>query len=64
MAIDLTTVELDAGQANDSGLFFRSSGGGTWVYNLSTKALGSGTYEIIIRMPDGRRLAGGFVLRH
>jgi len=60
--IDLTTLDLDAGQANDNGTLFRFSDG-NWVYNLSTAGLSPGTYTITIQMPDGRRWNAGFVLR-
>ena len=60
--LDLTTMDLDAGQANDSGVFFRFEDG-SWVYNLSTKGLGTGTYTITIELPDGQRFTAGFVLR-
>ena len=61
-ALDLATMDLDAGQANDNGVLFRFSDG-NWVYNLSTRGLSPGTYTITIQMPDGRRWNAGFVLR-
>ena len=61
-ALDLATMDLDAGQANDNGTLFRFSDG-NWVYNLSTQGLSAGTYIITIQMPDGRRWNAGFVLR-
>jgi hypothetical protein len=61
-ALDLATMDLDAGQANDNGTLFRFSDG-NWVYNLSTQGLSAGTYTITIQMPDGRRWNAGFVLR-
>ena len=61
-ALDLATMDLDAGQANDNGTLFRFSDG-NWVYNLSTAGLSSGTYTLTIQMPDGRRWNAGFVLR-
>ncbi len=61
-AIDLETVDLDAGQANDSGFLFKFSDD-KWVYNLSTAGLSSGTYTISIRMPDGFNRRTGFVLK-
>jgi hypothetical protein len=60
--IDLATVDVDAGEANDNGTLFRFSDG-NWIYNLSTKALASGTYVIAIGLPDSRRFDAGFVLR-
>lgn len=60
--IDLTTVDIDAGAANDNGIYFRSSGP-NWVYNLSTQGLSPATYTITILLPDGRRFNAGFVLR-
>ena len=59
--LNLDTLDLDAGQANDSGYAFRSSDG-QWVYNLSTKGLSVGTYSVTIQMPDGRRYVAGFAL--
>jgi hypothetical protein len=61
-ALDLATMDLDAGQANDNGTLFRFSDG-NWVYNLSTQGLSAGTYTITMQMPDGRRWNAGFVLR-
>jgi N-acetylneuraminic acid mutarotase len=60
--LDLTTIDLDAGQANDSGMLFRFEDG-SWVYNLSTKGLATGTYTLTVEMPDGQRYSAGFVLR-
>ncbi|MFB3095734.1 MAG: hypothetical protein ACE10O_07795, partial [Candidatus Acidiferrales bacterium] len=60
--IDLEMVDLDAGEANDSGFLFRFSDD-KWVYNLSTAGLSSGTYTISIRMPDGFNRRTGFVLK-
>ncbi len=61
-AIDLSTLELDAGEANDSGTLFRYSAP-NWVFNLSTAGLSAGTYFITIETPDGRRYTAGFVLK-
>ena len=60
--LDLETIDLDAGEANDSGPYFRFSED-TWVYNLSTKDLITGTYSITLEMPDDRRFVTGFVLK-
>jgi hypothetical protein len=60
--IDLATVDINAGAANDNGVYFRFSDP-NWVYNLSTQGLSPGTYRITILMPDGRRFNAGFVLR-
>lgn len=54
--------DLDAGNANGGTLLFRPAGG-QWVFNLSTRSLKPGAYSITLQMPDGRRLAAGFVLR-
>jgi hypothetical protein len=40
-----------AGWSNGNGGFFRYSEG-CWIYNLSTKALSSGTYKISIELPE------------
>jgi hypothetical protein len=61
--VDLEAVDLDSGEANDSGVLFRFSDDGNWVYNLNTQGLSSGTYTIVIEMPDGLRYAAGFALR-
>jgi hypothetical protein len=60
--VDLATVDLDAGESNDSGVFFRYSEP-NWVFNLSTAGLSRGSYVITIELPDGRRYSAGFVLR-
>jgi len=60
--IPLNTIDPDSGEANDNGLLFRYAEP-NWVYNFSTKDLSTGTYEIVIQMPDGRRFVAGFVLR-
>lgn len=60
--VDLSTIDPDAGEANDSGLLFRYSDP-NWVYNLSTAGLSTGTYVITIRTPDGLKYNAGFVLR-
>jgi hypothetical protein len=60
--IDLATVDINAGAANDNGVYFRFADP-NWVYNLSTQGLSAGTYTITIQMPDGRRFNAGFVLR-
>lgn len=60
--IDLATVDINSGAANDNGVYFRFSDP-SWVYNLSTQGLSAGTYTITIQMPDGRRFNAGFVLR-
>ena len=59
---DLDIIDLDAGEANDNGTLFRFSDD-LWIYNLSTKNLPSGSYEITIEMPDGRLFSTGFILR-
>ncbi len=61
-AIDLNTIDVDAGGANDSGLLFRFSDD-AWVYNLSTRGLATGTWIITIEMADGPRFSASFVLR-
>ncbi len=60
--VDLTTVDPDAGEANDNGVLFRYSAP-NWVYNLNTQGLAPGTYLIIIELPDGQRYVAAFVLR-
>ena len=60
--VDLAAIDTDAGRSNRNGAAFRSSEG-QWIYNLDTRALGPGTYTLSILLPDGRRLAAGFVIR-
>ena len=61
-AVNLETVDVNAGESNDNGILFRFSDP-NWVYNLSTPGLTTGTYVIAIELPDGRKVFGGFVLR-
>ncbi len=58
----LDVVDPDSGEANDNGVFFRYTDD-HWTYNFNTKGLPQGTYEIVIKVPDGRNFKGGFVLR-
>jgi len=60
--IDMATLDLDAGESNDSGTMFRYSAP-NWVFNLNTKGLAAGTYIITIETPDGQRYSAAFVLR-
>jgi hypothetical protein len=61
-AIDLETIDPDAGAANDNGLMLRYSAP-NWIYNLSTQGLTTGTYVVTIETPDGLRYSAAFVLR-
>jgi hypothetical protein len=61
-ALDITGIDLDTGHANDDGTRFRSSES-QWIFNLSTKTLGEGTYILTIQVPDGGQYDAGFVLR-
>ena len=58
----LPLVDPDVGEANDSGLWFRYTNE-HWMYNLDIRDMPQGTYEVGVRMPDGRVFKGGFVLR-
>lgn len=60
-AVPIDTYDLDSGEANDNGPYFRFSDG-NWVYNLGTKRLSSGTYKITLELPDGDRVCAAFVL--
>ena len=60
-AIPINAYDLDSGEANDSGLYFRFSDG-IWIYNLSTKLLNSGTYKISLELADGDIVCAAFVL--
>ena len=55
-------IDVDGGAANDLGPFCIFSAD-RWIYNLSSSSLSTGTYVITIRVPNGRRFNGGFVLR-
>ncbi len=60
--LDIDTLDLDAGAANDNGLVFRLSDS-QWIYNLSSRDLLTGTYVVTIRLPDGTDHQAGFVLK-
>jgi hypothetical protein len=60
--LNLDTIDLNTGAANDNGLAFRFSDG-SWVYNLSTQGLSPGRYVVTIQLWDGRQLQGGFELK-
>jgi hypothetical protein len=60
--VPLTLLDLDSGASNDDGYIFRYSDG-TWIYNLSTRNLTTGSYIVTILMPDGNRYHASFVLR-
>ncbi len=63
VAINLATLNLDAGGANSNNLAFRFDPKmGQWVYNGSTKGLAAGGYVITIQMPNGRNYDAGFRL--
>ncbi len=55
-------VDVDSGAENDLDPFCIFSAD-KWIYNLSSSSLSTETYVITIRVPDGRRHNGGFVLR-
>ena len=61
-AFNLETVDLDAGEANDSGWLFRFADD-QWIYCLCTKNLTPGSYELTIEMPDHLAYSSGFTLR-
>ena len=62
--VDLTTIDPDAGEANDSGLLFRFSAPGTWIYNLATDGLpANALVDATIALPDGREVVGRFALK-
>jgi hypothetical protein len=61
-AVNLEILDLDPGLSNDDGLEFKFEGT-EWIYRLSTKDLSTGTYEIVVEMPDGKRFVSAFVLR-
>jgi hypothetical protein len=61
-ALNIETLDLDAGNANDGGVEFRPADC-HWVYNLNTRNLVPGSYAITVQMTDKSRWVGGFVLR-
>lgn len=61
-ALDIDTMDLDAGDANDGGVEFRPDGD-HWVFHLKTAGLQVGTYAITVQMMDKSKWVGGFVLR-
>jgi uncharacterized repeat protein (TIGR01451 family) len=63
VTLTLSPADLDSGTANGNTLNFRyDEDGGRWIYNLSTNRLAVGTYTLLVELPDGRRVAAGFVL--
>lgn len=58
----LDSLRAPQGRADPSGLPFQFNGA-SWVYDLNTAPLETGTYLVTILLPDGRRLSAGFVLR-
>lgn len=61
-ALDIDTLDLGVGNANDDGFDFMPVDG-YWAFNLKTTSLAPGTYTIIIQMMDRSRWVGGFVLK-
>jgi hypothetical protein len=59
-SLDLT--DLGSDEAHDYGPWFRYSGE-HWIYNLDTGPYGPGTFEVRVKLPDGRTFKGGCVLR-
>lgn len=60
--VPLDTIDPDPGEANDNGILFRYAAP-NWVYNLSTANLKTGTYTVVVELPDGRYVVASFVLR-
>jgi lysophospholipase L1-like esterase len=63
--VDPAELEQEAvasGAANTDNLF-RSSAGGTYAYNLSTKGMKPGSYMLYIRLDDGKQYTAVFTLR-
>ncbi|WP_137158644.1 PxKF domain-containing protein [Blastococcus sp. CCUG 61487] len=54
--------EASSPGAANSGNVFRASGG-QYVYNLSTKGMAPGSYQLIIRLDDGTQYSAVFSLR-
>lgn len=48
-----TEIEPISNVQADSGNLFRSGGGGQWIFNMSTKNLTAGTYQIRADLGDG-----------
>ena len=63
VALDITTLNLNADPPNPNSPFFRyPSSGSVWNYNLSSKYLSRGTYVITIRLGGDQDYLGGFIL--
>ena len=60
--LDIDTLDLDARNANDSGVDFGPADG-QWVFNLNSGSLPPGTYNLTVQTMDKSRWIGGFVLK-
>ncbi|HHU09789.1 MAG TPA: SGNH/GDSL hydrolase family protein [Intrasporangiaceae bacterium] len=60
--MEMERVPSTSGSAN-SGNLFRSSSGGQYAYNLSTKGMAPGSYMLYIRLDDGKQYTAVFTLR-
>ncbi len=59
-AVPLATIDPGVLDGEDIAFTYNTD---HWKYNLGTKTLISGTYEITLQMPDGLRYVARFVLR-
>jgi hypothetical protein len=61
-ALNIDTMDLDVGDANDGGFDFRPADG-HWIFNLKTADFPTGTYAITVQLMDRSKWVGAFVLR-
>ena len=61
--VEETEQEAVSTSAATTGDLFRNSGGGVYIYNLSTKGLKAGSYQLFIRLDDGKQYTAVFSLR-
>lgn len=62
--VDEAVQETTSTSAATTGDLFRSGGGnGVHIYNLSTKGMKTGSYQLFIRLDDGKQYTAVFTLR-
>jgi hypothetical protein len=52
-SVEGTFVEAVSTSAATTGTLFRSTGGGEYIFNLSTKGLSAGTWTLKVALDDG-----------
>lgn len=62
--VDEAVQETTSTSSATSGDLFRNGGGdGVYIYNLSTKAMKAGSYQLFIKLDDGKQYTAVFSLR-